>query len=178
MRDKHNDLIIPVNAGDHVQGDFSAPIVLVEYGDYECVHCGLAYPEVKKIQQHFGDRVCFVFRNFPLSQSHPNAEHAAEAAEIASNHGKFWEYHDLLYENQNKLDDGSLLVYASRVGLNEDDFADDLESGAYENKVQDDFMSGVESGVNGTPSFFVNGSRYDGDWRADSFIQYLTGVKW
>jgi protein-disulfide isomerase len=176
MTDNNNDLNIPVGNSDHYQGDLNAPIVLVEYGDYECSYCGSAYPIIKKIQKHLGKDLCFVFRNFPLAESHPHAQHAAEAAEIAAASGKFWEYHDRLYENQDALDDGSLVGYAGGLGINEDDFSDELQSGKYENKVQEDFMGGVESGVNGTPSFFVNGSRYDGDWDYEPFMEYLSSL--
>ena len=177
MTDQGNDLTVPVTENDHLQGSPDAALVLVEYGDYECVHCGRAYPIVKKIQQHFGKDLCFVFRNFPLSQSHPHAEHAAEASEIADAAGKFWEYHDVLYENQDALDDSSLSAHAASLGLDEEGFQNDLQGGTYEDKVQQSFMSGVESGVNGTPSFFVNGSRYDGDWEYEPFIEYLSSLR-
>src|SRR5580658_9044577 len=96
-------LKVPVSASDHIQGDKNAPVILVEYGDYECPHCGAAYPIVKRVQKHFGKRLRFVFRNFPLSEMHPNAEAAAETAEFAAANGRFWEMHDLLFENQERL---------------------------------------------------------------------------
>jgi protein-disulfide isomerase len=177
MIDNANDLTIPVNENDHIQGNTDAPIVVVEYGDFECSHCGRAYPIIQKIQKHFGKDLCFVFRSFPLSQSHPHAQHAAEAAEIADASGKFWEYHDLLYENQAALNDSSLSAYADQLGIDADDFLQGLQNGEYEDKVQQSFMSGVESGVNGTPSFFVNGSRYDGDWEYEAFVEYLSALR-
>src|SRR3989442_13995744 len=107
----------PVADRDHIQGPIDAPIALVEYGDYECPYCGEAYPIVKAIQEQLGERLCFVFRNFPLSNMHPYAEHAAEAAEAAGAQGKFWEMHDLLFENQDALHDEALAQYAQSLGL-------------------------------------------------------------
>jgi protein-disulfide isomerase len=110
-------LTLPIGGRDHVQGPIDAPIVLLEYGDYECPYCGDAYPVVKAVQERLGDRLCFAFRNFPLVNSHPHAEHAAEAAEGAGVQGKFWEMHDTLYENQTALDDEDLAQYAADLGL-------------------------------------------------------------
>src|ERR1041385_65447 len=107
----------PAPETDHIQGPINAPIALVEYGDYECPHCGHLYPIVKAIQERLGDRLCFAFRNFPLANSHPHAEHAAEAAESAAAQGRFWEMHDLLFENQDALDDDDLARYAISLGL-------------------------------------------------------------
>ncbi|CAM4346581.1 Protein-disulfide isomerase [Pedobacter westerhofensis] len=177
MTDNGNDLSIPVNENDHIQGNPDAPLVLVEYGDYECIHCRRAYPVIKKLQRHLGDDLCFVFRNFPLGQSHPHAQHAAEASEIADQAGKFWEYHDHLYEHQEALDDASLQAYAEQFGIAAAEFSGSLENEEFRDKVQKSFLSGVESGVNGTPSFFVNGSRYDGDWEYEPFIAYLSSLK-
>lgn len=177
MTDNENDLSLPVTENDHIQGNLNAGIVLVEYGDFECSYCGQAYPIIKKLQRHLGKDLCFVFRSFPLAQSHPNAMHAAEAAEIVGAKGKFWEYHDLLYQNQDMLEDDSLATYASNIGLDASEFLQDLQSGTYEEAVQESFNSGVESGVNGTPSFFVNGSRYDGDWQYESFLEYLSTLR-
>src|SRR5712692_8809710 len=108
-------LKIPVTAADHSQGSADAPITLVEYGDYECPHCGRAYPIVKRVQKHFGKGIVFVFRNFPLSETHPHAESAAEAAEFAGAHGKFWEMHDLLFENQERLSEPLYLELAEEL---------------------------------------------------------------
>ncbi len=166
-------LTVPVGAEDHIEGAENSEVTLVEYGDYECPYCGDAYKIVKKIQKEMGDKLRFVFRNFPLKQSHPNAEHAAEAAEIAAADGKFWEMHDILYENQNALDDENLKTYAEEIGLDAEKFGADLESGKFEEKVQKDFMSGVESGVNGTPSFFINGVRFNGSFDYKSLLDAL-----
>jgi protein-disulfide isomerase len=133
----------------------------VEYGDYQCPYCGQAYPMVKELQKRLGKRLRFVFRNFPLSTMHPHAEHAAEAAEAAGAHGKFWEMHDALYENQEALDDGDLVKYAVAVGLDPARFTSEMAKHTPAARVREDFMSGVRSGVNGTPTFFINGVRHD-----------------
>ena len=162
---------------DHIAGPASAPVTLVEYGDYQCPYCGMAHPIVKSLQQALGDEIRFVFRNFPLSDAHPDAEHAAEAAESAGAQGMFWEMHDALYENQQALDDGALLSYGEEIGLDTGQLATDLQDGTYRPRVREDFRSGVRSGVNGTPSFFINGSRYDGNWTdAEQFLGALRGA--
>jgi protein-disulfide isomerase len=155
------ELTVAVGENDHAAGSANAKVTLVEYGDYECPHCGRAYPVVKKIQETMGDKLQFVFRNFPLTQAHPNALHAAEAAEIAARQGKYWEMHDILFENQDALDDDSLTTYAEQIGLDVEKFMEDLQNDTFEEKVREDFMGGVESGVNGTPTFFINGARYN-----------------
>lgn len=161
----------PVGADDHAEGRADAPVTLVEYGDYQCPHCGRAYPRVKALQKRFGDRLRFVFRNFPLAESHPEAMHAAESAEsVAASAGEmaFWKMHDLLFEHQqddlDALDDAHLVRYAVEAGADAEQVARDLDGEVYEKRVRADFMSGVRSGVNGTPTFFINGVRYDGDW--------------
>src|SRR6266480_1057391 len=110
---------------DHIQGPPDAPVTLVEYGDYECPYCGAAYPVIKEVQARMGDRLRFVFRNFPITTSHPHSEHA-EAAEAAATQGKFWEMHDHLYENQQRLTDPDLHAYAEEVGLDVAQFDRDL----------------------------------------------------
>jgi protein-disulfide isomerase len=147
---------------DHTQGDPNAPITLLEYGDYECPHCGRAYPIVKRVQKHFADRLLFVFRNFPLTRSHPNAEPAAEAAEFAATQGKFWEMHDLLFENQDRLGPELYERLASELALDPGALIASLDNGQFTDRVRADFMGGVRSGVNGTPTFFINGLRHDG----------------
>ena len=166
-------LTVEVGEDDHVQGPADAPVTLVEYGDFECSHCGEAYGIVKDIQERLGDRLRFVYRHFPLTQVHPHAEMAAEASEAAAAQGKFWEMHDTLFENQQDLSEPALLGYAAELGLDEAQFANDLEIGTYREKVEADFMSGAESGVNGTPTFFINGVRYDGNWRSEDFFEGL-----
>ena len=162
-------LTMPVNSNrDHFQGPDVAPVTLLEYGDYECPYCGRAYLIVKKIQDHFGDQLRFVFRNFPLTQVHPHAQHAAESAEAAGAQGRFWEMHDTLYENQDALDDASLREYAELLDLDMERFDTEMMMHVHAKRVREDFVSGVMSGVNGTPTFYLNGFRYDGSWDGDN----------
>jgi protein-disulfide isomerase len=164
-------LALPVGPRDHTQGSDDAPVTLVEYGDYECPHCGRAHPIVKLVQQRAGMLLRFAYRNFPLTEVHPHAEQAAEAAESAGAHDKFWPMHDTIYEHQPALGLKSLLLYAEAVGVDPRAVATDLATRAYLPRIREDFMSGVRSGVNGTPTFFVNGLRFDGDWtNVDSFM--------
>ena len=167
-------LILPVSTKrDHIQGKSSAPLTLVEYGDYECPYCGQAYLIVKEIQQRLKDQLRFVFRNFPLTQVHPHAQQTAEAAEAAGVQKKFWDMHDLLYENQQALDYYHLVEYASILDLNIERFNNDLFSHVYAGRVHEDFISGVRSGVNGTPTFFVNGVRYNDSWDYETLSDRL-----
>jgi formate-nitrite transporter family protein len=164
----------PVGAHDHVAGSEDAPVTLVEYGDYECPYCGLAYPIVKAAQRELGGRLRFVFRHFPLAEVHPHARHAAQAAEAAAAQGKFWEMHDMIFEHQGALEDTDLVRYAELLELDAERIARELEAGTYAKRVRDDFRSGARSGVNGTPTFFINGERYDGSWaNEEAFIRAL-----
>jgi len=165
-----------VSGKDQVQGSSSAVIELVEYGDYQCPHCGRAYPIVKKIQQALGDRLKFVFRNFPLTNIHADAMNAAVAAEAAGIQGKFWEMHDLIYENQDQLSESYLFSYAQQLGLNVEQFQNDMVSEAVISKVEDDFESGMRSGVNGTPSFFINGEKYSNSWDYEPLLNHLKSL--
>ena len=156
-------LTLPVGDRDHSEGLSGAPMVLVEYGDYQCPYCGAAYPIVKKIQKELGSSLRFVFRNFPITNSHPQAEWAAETAEAAAEQGKFWEMHDFLYENQRFLGDESYFAkYEGKLKLDVAKIGRDVAQHAHSARIREDFQSGVKSGVNGTPTFFINGSRYDG----------------
>jgi protein-disulfide isomerase len=163
-------LRVPVTQHDHVRGPANAPVTLVEYGDYECPHCGLAHPIVNAVRQHFARQLRFVFRHFPLSQIHPNAETAAESAEFAGAHGRFWEMHDGIYESQDRLGLPLLFALVRTLGLSELELQSALASGEYEPKVRADFLGGVRSGVNGTPSFFINGERHDGSYAFDDLV--------
>jgi protein-disulfide isomerase len=154
----------PVTERDHVAGPHDAPVTLVEYGDYECPYCGMAYPIVKAAQHQLGDKLRFVYRNFPLREIHPHAQHAAEAAESAGAQGEFWAMHDTIFEHQHALEDDDLVRYAEAIGVEAHRIAEDLANRTYEKHVRDDFRSGVRSGVNGTPTFFINGERYNGPW--------------
>lgn len=151
----------PVGPNDHSEGPDNAPVTLVEYGDYQCPYCGEAYPIVKAVQKAFGKKLRLVFRNFPLAEMHPHAQSAAEVAEFAAANGKFWQMHDALYENQEQLGGPLYLELAQSLGLPAAALRKALEDGTYREKVRADFMGGVKSGVNGTPSFFINGRRHD-----------------
>ncbi|MGH9512604.1 MAG: DsbA family protein [Terriglobales bacterium] len=160
----------PVTSQDHIQGPENAPATLLEYGDYECPHCGHAHSVVRRVQKHFGEGLRFVFRNFPLRQSHPHAESAAEAAEFAGANGKFWEMHDGLFENQQRLGMPLFLELAQGLALPGAGLQEALREGTYKERVRTDFSSGVRSGVNGTPTFFINGKRHDGPADYESLI--------
>jgi protein-disulfide isomerase len=163
-------LVLPVSERDHIRGPSAAPVTLVEYGDYECPHCGEAYYIVKELERHHGKNVRFVFRNFPLSTAHPNAESAAEAAEAAGVQNQFWEMHDQLFENQQSLERENLVEYAKLIGLDLARFIQEMNQHRYAKRVHEDFLSGVRSGVNGTPTFFVNGIRHDGSYDLASLL--------
>jgi protein-disulfide isomerase len=163
-------LKVAVSADDHVQGNMDAPVVLVEYGDYQCPHCGHAYPIVKQVQKHFGTRLAFVFRNFPLNEIHPEAEGAAEAAEFAGTRDRFWEMHDGIFENQEELGARMLVQLAETLGLSGTQLAGALEAGEFMPRVKKDFLGGVRSGVNGTPTFFINGQRHDGAFEYEDLV--------
>jgi protein-disulfide isomerase len=164
----------PVSERDHAVGPDDAPVTLVEYGDYECPYCRMAHQIVKAAQRELKGQLHFVFRNFPLAEIHPHARHAAQAAEAAAAQGKFWEMHDMLFEHQDGLEDADLVRYAEMLGLDAQRVARELEAGTYAKRVRDDFRSGVRSGVNGTPTFFVNGERYEGSWaNEEAFIRAL-----
>jgi len=163
-------LKVAITAEDHAQGSENAEVTLVEYGDYECPHCGRAYPIVQQVQRHFGKRLRVVFRNFPLSEMHPHAEAAAEAAEFAGSQGKFWEMHDRLFENQARLGEALFLELGERLELSASALLKALKQGTFEARVRADFKGGVRSGVNGTPTFFINGHRHDGSFDFETLI--------
>jgi protein-disulfide isomerase len=172
-----NKLTVPVNIGsDHIQGSINnAPITLVEYGDYECPYTGMAYPVVKEIMKELGDdKICFVFRSFPLNDIHLHAQHAAEAAEAAAAQDKFWQMHDYLFEHQKALDDGHLLEYAQKVGLQDvRKFKDDISRHVYAPLIEESLRGGIDSGVEGTPTFFINGVRYEDSFDLKTFSETL-----
>src|SRR5882672_9994269 len=168
-------LAVPVRERDHAIGPSNAPVTLVEYGDFECPHCGRAHRKVQAIRRYMGDQLRFVYRHFPLVEAHPHAESAAEASEAAGAQGRFWDMHDMLFRNQHALEPENLVLYAARIGIDAQRFARELAMGVYARKVRDDFRGGIRGGVNGTPTFFINRFRYDGNW-ADTteFVQALT----
>jgi protein-disulfide isomerase len=168
-------LSLPVSdQRDHILGPRTAAVTIVEYGDYECPYCGEAHPIVKKLLAQFRDEARFVFRNFPLAQIHPQAKPAAEAAEAAGAQGRFWEMHDMLYEHQDALEGEDLVSYAAQIGLDLDRFKSELSQGVYAARVREDFLSGVRSGVNGTPTFFINERRHDGEYDLRSLSDAVT----
>jgi protein-disulfide isomerase len=173
----HPTLTPPVSPGrDHFLGPPDARATLTEFGDYECPFCGAAHAMLRELLDQLGDDICLAFRNFPLTQIHSHAQRAAEAAEAAGAQGRFWEMHDLLFENQHALDGPSLLQFARVLELDAARFASELASGTHRARVRDDFMSGVRSGVNGTPTFFINGVRYDGPPSLQALVLAIRAV--
>lgn len=154
-------LAVPAGARDHIQGLATALVTLVEYGDYECPYTGAAYPIVKEVQRRLGAQVRSVFRYFPLTTVHPHAQHAAEAAEAAGAQGRFWPMHNILFEHQGALTDAALVGYAKTLDLDATRFGDELRQHQYAARVREDVAGGIRSGVNGTPTFYINGARHD-----------------
>jgi len=167
-------LSIPVGTDDHSRGPLDAKLTVVEYGDYQCPYCGQAYPIVEQLLSKFADSMRLVFRNLPLAEVHPHAQAAAEMAEAVGLQGKFWEIHDTLFEHQRDLSDAALLRYAAAVGADVERAEHDIKGGGPRQRVDADFESAVRSGANGTPTFFVNGVRYDGSWQFEPFAEYLS----
>ncbi|HEX6386791.1 MAG TPA: Na+/H+ antiporter NhaA [Anaerolineae bacterium] len=165
-------LVLPVSERDHVQGPDDAPFTLVEYGDYECPYCRLVYDDIQGLQEQLGDRLRYVYRHLPIESAHPHARLAAEAAEAAGAQGKFWEMHDALYTHDD-LNQARIYDFAEAIGLDMVRFRQELEAGVYAERVHEDFRSGIRSGANGTPTFFVNGERYDGPWDLESLLEVV-----
>ncbi|MGD9892712.1 MAG: DsbA family protein [Dehalococcoidia bacterium] len=163
-------LVLPVSERDHSQGPADAPVALLEYGDFECPHSGRARHIVRELQGRLGDRLHFVSRNFPLTEIHPHAHHAVEAAEAAAAQGRYWEMYEARFGHRKALDDASLADYDRQVGLDMAAFDAALATYAYAPRVQDDVRSGETSGVNGTPTFFINGVRHDGGYDVDTLL--------
>jgi protein-disulfide isomerase len=167
-------LTVPVARRDRIQGPLDAPVTLLEYGDYECPACGQVFPIIKTVQERLGNTLCFAFRHFPLTNVHPHSEHAAEAAEAAGAQGKFWMMHDILFENQDALEDEDLIRYATALKLSARRLIAEVAAGAYATRLREDFMSGMRGGVNGTPTFFINGLRYDGARALSALLEAVT----
>ena len=167
-------LTLPDPERDHILGSADGSMQLLEYGDYECPSCGDAHLIVKEIKRQLGDDLLFAFRNFPLANIHPHAEHAAEAAEAAGAQGDFWGMHDRLFENQGALEDQDIAGYAAELGLDATQLIQKVVSSAYAPRIREDFKSGVRADVNGTPTFFINGERYDGAFDLEHFLNALT----
>lgn len=156
-------LIQAVNENDHFQGKLNAPHNLVVYGDYQCLVCKMTLPIIKQLRKELSDKMCVVFRHFPLKTSHPNALEAAKAAEAAGLQNKFWEMHELLYAKQSELNPAIWPRLANDLHLDVEKFNLDFHSPGIEEKIQNEFISGVRSGVNETPCFYINGTRFDED---------------
>ena len=168
-----SNLKVPVNDADHTQGNKNAPITLVEYGDYQCPACALAFPIIKRLQKHFGKNLLFVFRQFPLIEIHPYAEVAAETAEFAGQHNKFWEMHDFIYTHQQELGLPLLFELTQSLNLSETELQFELQNGTFKGKIKSDFLSGVYSGVDGTPTFFINGRKHEGPYDYDTLVEVI-----
>jgi protein-disulfide isomerase len=165
-----NTLALEVSERDHIQGPSNAQVTLVEYGDYQCPYCGEAYYIIKDVQRQMAENMRFVFRNFPLTTIHPYAEPAAEAAEAAGAQGKFWEVHDYLYEHQSELGPEQLIVAGATLGLHTRRYTEELIRHVYAERIREDILSGVLSGITGTPTFFINGVRHDGSYDFDMLV--------
>lgn len=173
------ELAVPVEAADHALGASHAPVTIVEYGDFECPNCKQAAPAVKLQLQRFAGRIRYVFRNFPLEEVHPHALHAALAAEAAGGQGKFWQMHDLLFENQAHLKPHQLRGYAERLELDMIRYDAEIGDDVYLQRVREDIESGRLSGVRATPTFFVNGALCDVSYGLQSLadrVQTLVGA--
>jgi protein-disulfide isomerase len=159
-----------VTATDHIRGNKNGRIVLLEYGDFECPYCAIAHHSVTQLLDYFKKDLCYVFRNFPLTQLHPHAELSAETAEFASEYGKYWEMHDLLFNNQENLGVELMLQLVDQLKLPVLEYEKALENRTYLSKVRSDFMGGVQNKVKGTPSFFINNKRYEGPYDSETLI--------
>ncbi len=166
-------LKVPVSEKDHFQGSFEAPITLVEYGDYECPYCAKANFIVTQVLEHFGEGICYVFRHFPLTQIRPQAELAAETAEFAASHEYFWEMHNLLFKNQNRLSPEVMFELVATLELPGSKYEGDMRNNVYLPRIKEMFMGGVRSGVNSTPTFFINGARYNESYDYEELVKAL-----
>jgi protein-disulfide isomerase len=166
-------LALAVSERDHVQGPATAPVTLVEYGDYECPYCRAAQPIVQELQQLLGDQLRYVFRHFPLTGSHPHAQQAAEVAEAAAVQGRFFEMHAALFENQEALENDHLVEYAEDLGLDIARIRRELGAHSYAGRVREDFESGLSSGARGTPTFYLDDTRYDGIIGVSQFLSAI-----
>ena len=169
-------LTLAVGARDHLRGPVAAPLTLVEYGDFECPQCRQAAPILREIERGFGDRLRFVFRHFPLTNSHPNAQRAAEAAEWAGAQGSFWPMHDAIYDDGDRLSEARLLDLAATLGGAPASLEEAWRAHTFFPRVKEDFRSGLASGVTGTPAFFVDGVRHEAAWDLDSLVRALEAV--
>jgi protein-disulfide isomerase len=173
---RHIDLAIPVTAVDHALGTEHSPVTVVEYGDFECPICKQAAPAVKLMLERFGARTRFVFRHFPVESAHPHAMHAAQAAEAAGGQGKFWQMHDLLFDNQRHLKMANLREYAQRLELDMPRFIAEMDDEIYLQRVREHMAGGTRSHVRGTPTFFINGVLHDVSFGMHALIEGVEAV--
>jgi protein-disulfide isomerase len=166
-------LAVPVSEWDHSQGPATAAVTLVLYGDYECPYTRRSTWVVQAIQQQLGDQLRFVYRNFPLTEIHPHALHAALAAEAAAAQGKFWQIHDYIFHHQHTLEDADLAQFAEAVGLDLQQYARDMTEQRALARIEEDVEGGERSGVQGTPTFFINEVLYRGFWEQDALLAAL-----
>lgn len=163
-----------VTERDHASGAATAPVTLLEYGNFECIYCGRAYPPIKEVRKVLGDNLRFVFRHFPTGQTHPHSLRAAEAAEAASAQGKFWEMHDQLFTHQHALEDHSLSRYARRIGLDVERFTRDMAENAFVKQIENDYNRGLfAEHITGTPTFYINEERYTGATEVESLMEAI-----
>jgi protein-disulfide isomerase len=162
-----------VSKEDHMQGNPDAPIELLEYGDYQCPYCGRAYPIIKKLQLELGDKMKFIFRNFPLATVHPQAMLAAMASEAAALQGKYWPMHDMLFENQRRLFKSAIMGYAEDLSLDLDKFGTDIRDEEIQKAIELQFYGGMRSGVNATPGLFINGEKLNSGWEGDELSKFI-----
>jgi protein-disulfide isomerase len=167
------ELTPPLSAEDHVDGSERAQLELVMFGDFQCPYCAAAYPIIRRIRDQMAGRLLFAFRHFPLRETHPDAERAAEAAEVAAAQGAFWQMHNRMYESGGALSREDLIGYASELGLDSERVGAELDSEVHRPRVQRDVDSGIASGVTGTPGFFVGGRLYGGSFDAQSLTAAL-----
>ena len=170
---RHISLAVPVSERDHSQGPATAAVTLVQYGDYECPYTRRSTWAVQAIQQQLGEQLRFIYRNFPLTEIHPHALHAALAAEAAAAQGKFWEMHDYIFHHQHALEDADLAGFAEAVGLDLQQYTRDMAERRALARIEEDMRGGERSGVQGTPTFFINGVMYRGSWEQDALLPAL-----
>jgi protein-disulfide isomerase len=177
MMTQRTHLAIPITDRDHSQGPASAAVTLVQYGDYECPYTRQSTHVVRALQQELGDQLRFVYRNFPLIEIHPHALHAAFAAEAAAAQGKFWEMHDAIFHHQHTLEDADLAQFAETVGLDLEQYTRDMTEQRGLARIKEDVEGGERSGVQGTPTFFINGILYRGSWEHDALLAALQAAR-
>lgn len=170
------DLRVPVSERDHTLGPEGAALELLMYGDYECPYTAMAHELITELREALGDRMRFVYRNFPLWSIHPHARAAAIAAEAAGAEGRFWEMHHQLFTHQEALEAADLLRHGEAVGLDPERFASQLSRPEHQARVQEDLRSGEACGVHSTPTFFINGRRHREKFNLQALVQEIFAV--